>query len=145
MLVTHDPDEDDVSSVVSVGSTPPGRSRSSTESRPRAISVSDVNYSIIRQTVEVSLVLVLLISSAVSQSHFQEQRMLEQMELMNSALALEAIAADDPHDSREWLSVPRPSTEARSSAVNQFVYCIIFHLTRTGAGGTGQHNAEGSS
>ncbi len=69
--------------------------------------------------------------------------MLEQMELMNSALALEAIAAEDPHDSREWLSVPRPSTEARSSAVNQFVYCI-FHLTRTGAGGTGQHNAEGS-
>ena len=65
MLVTHDPDEDDVSSVVSVGSTPPGRSRSSTESRPRAISVSDVNYSIIRQTVEVGLVLVLLISSAV--------------------------------------------------------------------------------
>jgi hypothetical protein len=53
MVVAYVPDEDDVSSVVSVGSTPPGRSRSSTAGRSRAVSVSDTNYAIIRQTLEV--------------------------------------------------------------------------------------------
>jgi hypothetical protein len=55
MAVTYVPDEDDsVSSAVSVGSTPPVRSRSSTMGRGRAVSVSDANFAIIQQTVEVS-------------------------------------------------------------------------------------------
>ncbi len=95
MVVAYVPDEDDVSSVVSVGSTPPGRSRSSTAGRSRAVSVSDTNYAIIRQTVEVSLLHAKCMFCTVSPSHIQEQRMLEQMELMNSALAVEAISARD--------------------------------------------------
>jgi hypothetical protein len=95
MVVAYDPDEEDVSSVVSVGSTPPGRSRSSTAGRSRAVSVSDTNYAIIRQTLEVSLLHATSMFCRVSPSHNQEQRMLEQMELMNSALAVQAISARD--------------------------------------------------
>ena len=59
MAVTYVPDEDDsVSSAVCVGSTPPVQSRSSTmgsTGRGRAVAVSDANFAIIQQTVEVSL------------------------------------------------------------------------------------------
>ena len=106
MVVAYVPDEDDVSSVVSVGSTPPGRSRSSTAGRSRAVSVSDTNYAIIRQTVEVSLLHAKCMSCTVSPSHIQEQRMLEQMELMNSALAVEAISARDQRVSERRRSEP---------------------------------------
>ena len=107
MVVAYVPDEDDVSSVVSVGSTPPsGRSRSSTAGRSRAVSVSDTNYAIILQTVEVSLLHAKCMFCTVSPSHIQEQRMLEQMELMNSALAVEAISARDQRVSERRRSEP---------------------------------------
>ena len=55
MAVIYDPEDDDTLSVVTVGSTPQGRSRSSTTGRgSRAVSVSDANYEIIQKTVEVS-------------------------------------------------------------------------------------------
>lgn len=98
MVVAYVPDEDDVSSVVSVGSSTAGRSR--------AVSVSDTNYAIIRQTVEVSLLHAKCMSCTVSPSHIQEQRMLEQMELMNSALAVEAISARDQRVSERRRSEP---------------------------------------
>ena len=106
MVVAYVPDEDDVSSVVSVGSTPPGRSRSSTAGRSRAVSVSDTNYAIILQTVEVSLLHAKCMFCTVSPSHIQEQRMLEQMELMNSAFAVEAISARDQRVSERRRSEP---------------------------------------
>jgi hypothetical protein len=60
MVVTYDPDKDDSSSVVSVASEPPVQPKSPTSDRVRLVSVSDTNYAIIQQTIEVSLVLLVL-------------------------------------------------------------------------------------
>jgi hypothetical protein len=55
MVVTYDSDKEDPSSAVSAGSSLPVQPRSPTSHRARAVSVSDTNYAIIRETIEVSL------------------------------------------------------------------------------------------
>jgi len=124
-VVYDDPDDDGQLSVVSVGSTPPVRSRSSTTGRSsRAVSVSDANYEIIQKTMEVSYICArcfLLCQS--SRSHVQEQRMLQQMDLMNSALSVEAMVARDHRSSVDQRS--QTSKEARPAAHNT---CCNLHF-----------------
>jgi hypothetical protein len=122
MVVTYNADEDDPSSTVSVGSLPSVQPRSPTTERARSVSVSDSNYAIIRQTIEVSLVF--LMPCKCSRAHLQERRMLEQMEQMNSVLTVEAISTRE-QDARGRMSASQESNEA--SWTLRFYFRLLYN------------------